>query len=91
MDNVRARVADIYGTEGHALVFRVYGRDGVMGHLEPETASRPHELGLVIEVVAGEPDTSAAILALAALRRAPLDLSRAQGHRRQPRLPVLAL
>jgi hypothetical protein len=65
LDNVRTRVADIYGTEGYTLLFHVYGRDGVMGHLEPEKEIRSHELGLVIEVVAGDPDTSAAILALA--------------------------
>ena len=35
------------------LLFRCYGRDGVMGELEPmRQAQQPHEIGLVIEVVA---------------------------------------
>lgn len=65
LDNVRTRVADIYGTEGYQLLFHAYGRDGVMGHLEPTKEIGSHELGLVIEVVASDPDASAAILALA--------------------------
>jgi Acyclic terpene utilisation family protein AtuA len=65
LENVRARVAEMYGTEGYRLLFHVYGRDGVMGPLEPAKEIRSHELGFVIEVVADDPDTSAAILALA--------------------------
>jgi len=30
----------------------LYGRDGVMGALEPDPSPAPHELGIVIEVVA---------------------------------------
>ena len=63
--NVRARVAETYPPDGYRLLFHVYGRDGVMGPLEPVREIRSHELGLVIEVVADEPDASAAILALA--------------------------
>jgi len=64
LENVRARVSDVYGTEGYRLLFHVYGRDGVMGALETAKEIRSHELGLVIEVVADDPETSAAILAL---------------------------
>ncbi|MGF7186400.1 hypothetical protein GGQ84_002502 [Desulfitispora alkaliphila] len=40
--------------EDYTLVFRKYGYDGVMGDLEPErtTGFKPHEIGLIIEVVA---------------------------------------
>lgn len=65
LENVRTRVAEMYGTEGYRLLFHVYGRDGVMGPLETVKEIRSHELGLVIEAVADDPDTSAAILALA--------------------------
>jgi len=34
------------------LLFRCYGRDGVMGELEPMRQAQPHEIGLVIEVIA---------------------------------------
>jgi hypothetical protein len=64
LENVRNRVREVYGTEGYRLLFHVYGRDGVMGALETAKEIRSHELGLVIEVVADDPETSAAILAL---------------------------
>ena len=35
-----------------AILFRCYGRDGVMGALEPERHRVPHEVGLIIEVTA---------------------------------------
>lgn len=34
------------------LLFRVYGKNGVMGDLEPITEVKSHELGIVIEVIA---------------------------------------
>jgi hypothetical protein len=46
-------------------MFHVYGRDGVMGPLERVRGSRPHEIGLIIEVIADDAETSAAVLALA--------------------------
>ena len=55
LDGVRARVFDNFPEmqAGNAtLIFRVYGRDGVMGALEPERDTPAHELGLVIEAVA---------------------------------------
>jgi hypothetical protein len=36
----------------YELLFHVYGRDGVMGSLEPARDVRSHELGIVIEAVA---------------------------------------
>jgi len=62
--NVRNRVGETY-PDGYRLLFHVYGRDGVMGPLEPGGAAPPHEIGLVIEVIADDPETSAAVLALA--------------------------
>jgi hypothetical protein len=41
--------------------FHVYGRDGVMGHLEPQKRITSHELGLVIDVVAPEQDLAHAV------------------------------
>ncbi len=64
LENIRRRVADTY-PDGYRLLFHVYGRDGVMGALEPVSQIRSHELGLVIEVVADDAESSAAILALA--------------------------
>jgi hypothetical protein len=64
LTNVRTRVAETY-PDGYRLLFHVYGRDGVMGALEPVRHGRSHEIGLVIEVIADDPETSAAVLALA--------------------------
>lgn len=51
---VRERVADNYRGAGfdYTLNFIVYGRDGVMGALEPTPIIDGHELGIVIEAVA---------------------------------------
>lgn len=64
LENIRQRVAETY-PDGYRLLFHVYGRDGVMGRLEPVKEIRSHEIGLIIEVIADDPDTSAAVLALA--------------------------
>lgn len=51
---VRERVADNFGSASFAyeLGFTVYGRDGVMGALEPHPEVTGHELGIVIDAVA---------------------------------------
>jgi hypothetical protein len=49
---VRSVVESTFGSDNYELRFRVYGRDGVMGPLEPETEIAGHEVGLVIDVVA---------------------------------------
>jgi Acyclic terpene utilisation family protein AtuA len=52
---VRGRTADNFSNipaESYSLLFRLYGRDGVMGALEPMRDHLGHELGIVIEAVA---------------------------------------
>ena len=51
---VRERVADNFRElEGqYTLLFRLYGKNGVMGDLEPEKDAAAHELGIIIEAVA---------------------------------------
>lgn len=61
--NVRARVSETY-PDGYRLLFHIYGRDGVMGALEPVRGVQGHEVGIVFEVIADDPETSAAVLAL---------------------------
>jgi hypothetical protein len=48
---VRIQAGEIAGSESKIL-FHVFGKDGVMGRLEPEKNRISHELGLVIEAVA---------------------------------------
>jgi len=51
---VRARVEDNFreGDMQYFLDFKVYGKNGVMGELEPRGFVPGHELGIIIEVVA---------------------------------------
>ncbi len=63
---VAAKVAEIFpqGEQQYALEFRVYGRDGAMGALEPVAAIEGHEAGLVIDVVASSQKLASDILPL---------------------------
>ena len=50
----RKEVAGKYSehADSYKLIFHAYGRDGVMGELEPHAGSEARELGIVIEAVA---------------------------------------
>lgn len=55
VEAVRERIADNFNEipqDSYSLIFRLYGRDGVMGALEPQAEQHGHELGIVIEAVA---------------------------------------
>jgi len=49
----------------YALIFHVYGRDGVMGDLEPGGDSSARELGIVIEAVAPSQELATGVCASA--------------------------
>lgn len=62
---VRQRVQDNFSDlQNYSLHFRCYGRDGVMGDLEP-TPNPGHELGIIIEAVADTQDTANTICGFA--------------------------
>ena len=64
---VRQRVADNFSTVpagDYRLLFHVYGRDGVMGALEPRPAAG-HEIGRVSEAVAATQELADTICAFA--------------------------
>jgi hypothetical protein len=63
---VETQVKDILKAEsiGGHIHFHVYGRDGVMGALEPEKKIRGHELGIVIEAVGETQDDADAVCGL---------------------------
>ena len=52
-------------TDSASLIFRAYGRDGVMGGLEANRDHPPHEVGLVIEAVAESQENADAICSFA--------------------------
>jgi hypothetical protein len=68
IEGVKERVADNFSGRGldYHLNFIVYGRDGVMGRLEPQRESPlSHEYGIVIEAVADTQELANTICATA--------------------------
>lgn len=51
--------------DDYSLLFRIYGKNGVMGDLEPVKETKSHELGIIIEVVARTQDLANTICSFA--------------------------
>jgi hypothetical protein len=62
LDRVKERVREDLNHRGKILFHR-YGKNGVMGAMEPEKDRLPHEIGLVIEVISSSSKESDAICA----------------------------
>jgi hypothetical protein len=62
-DNIRVRVASMVGNRHYEIVTRVYGRDGVMGALEPERQVGGHEIFILWDVISETQELSHAIAA----------------------------
>ncbi len=56
LEDVRSKAIDYFAPATIAVEFHVYGRDGVMRELEQRRNSSPHEIGLIIDVVADSED-----------------------------------
>jgi hypothetical protein len=77
LEGIRRRIdgaaKNVFGadlkTDSYKIVFHVYGRDAVMGALEPQRNNLPHEVGIVLEATAA---TQAMATKLAELARQPL-------------------
>lgn len=52
MEEIREKIAQDFRGTDHILTFRIYGRNAVMGELEPRVGPKGHELGVIIDVVA---------------------------------------
>ncbi|NOY16431.1 MAG: DUF1446 domain-containing protein [Gammaproteobacteria bacterium] len=48
---VEKRMSPLVAGQDYELIFRVYGKDGVLGDVEPVTQTMSHELGIIIEAV----------------------------------------
>ncbi len=64
LDQIRNRVINELHHRG-TILFHQYGKNGVMGAMEPEKERLPHEIGLVMEVVSPSQSESEAICAYA--------------------------
>ena len=66
LENVKKRTAaNLSADFDYQLDFIVYGKNGVMGQLEPNTQITSHEIGIVIDVVADTQEHSAAVCSVA--------------------------
>ena len=63
----RKEVSEKYAEHSgsYELIFHVYGRDGVMGELEPQSEMHARELGVVIEAVAPSQELATGVCATA--------------------------
>jgi hypothetical protein len=52
-------------SEDCQLLFQVYGRDGVMGALEPYKGAAPHEVGIVVQAIGADQGTATSICGVA--------------------------
>lgn len=64
---IRKKVGESLGLpdDAYQLGWRVYGRDGTMGALEPTPRTTGHEVGVVIDIVAADQDQAAAVASIA--------------------------
>jgi hypothetical protein len=67
-ETARKRISDVgISTGDYQLHFKVYGRNGVMGSLEPQKKITSHELGFVIDAIGKTPEISQAVCMFARL------------------------
>jgi hypothetical protein len=65
----RARLNERFGPpeeSGWQVFYHLYGRDGVMGPMDPTPPANPHELGIVVEALCSDAKHAEEICALAA-------------------------
>lgn len=69
IEEVRKAVKDNFvgevNSDDYSLIFRIYGKNGIMGDLEPNQEISSHELGIVIEVVANTQELANTICSFA--------------------------
>jgi len=68
MDWAKDQVKDRFGTEGYEVHYSVFGRNGIMGDLEPITETKSHELCIVVQGIA-ETEEMAEELTMTATRQ----------------------
>lgn len=70
--NVMNKISSVYHTKrenkDYYVNFHIYGKNGVMGTLEPVKRTKSHEIGIVIDVVAKSPQLAGEIAKLAKFR-----------------------
>jgi hypothetical protein len=62
-DNIKTRIRNTVGERQYEIVTRVYGRDGVMGALEPQRGVSGHEILILWDVISPSHELSRTIAA----------------------------
>jgi len=57
----------------YTLLFRVYGKNGVLGEAEPVKQTKSHELGLIVEAIAPQEEVSENVCELAGRKLLHMD------------------
>jgi hypothetical protein len=67
LDWARGKLTERFGPlgDGYQVFYHVYGRDAVMGAMEPTPARAPLEVGIVVEVTCDDPARAASIAHIA--------------------------
>ncbi|MCZ7665229.1 MAG: DUF1446 domain-containing protein [Thermoleophilia bacterium] len=60
-DYLRKKFAPEHARGGFNVMFRRYGKDGVLGQAEPVVGVQPHEIGLLVDIVAPTQELADAI------------------------------
>ena len=68
LELAREQLAETHGWDGYELHYIVYGKDGVMQDLEPETEIKSHELCVIVQGIADTKE-KAEVIAMTGLRQ----------------------
>jgi hypothetical protein len=72
-NHVETHLEPLKPGEDYDLLFRVYGKDGVLGKMEPVKQTRSHELGLIVEAIAPQEELSENVCELAGRKLLHMD------------------
>jgi len=65
VEGVTAAVKKKFPGDDYRVLFRIYGKNGVMGDLEPKKTIESHELGIIIDAVAKTQDLANSVCSIA--------------------------
>jgi hypothetical protein len=71
--HVEAHLLPLEPTKDYELLFRVYGKNGVLGEVEPVKETRSHELGVIVEAIAPREELAENVCELAGRKMLHMD------------------
>ena len=71
--HVEAHLLPLEPTKDYELLFRMYGKNGVLGEVEPVKETRSHELGVIVEAIAPREELAENVCELAGRKLLHMD------------------